>query len=67
MKIVIPKFGDIIDSRIDHKSLIEVKTPEKTLNLILSHLLYDLFMYIVGSDVIYKWKTGVIEDDFDPH
>ena len=34
MKIAIPTFGDTIDSRSDHKSLIEVKTPEKTLNLI---------------------------------
>ena len=66
MKIVIPKVGDLIDSQIDHKSLIEVNT-WKTLNLILSHLECDLFMYVVGRDVIYKWKSGVIKDDFDPH
>ena len=47
MKIVIPKFGDIIDSRIDHKSLIEVNTQE--------NIEFDFISLIMRSVYVCSW------------
>ena len=47
MKIVIPKFGDIIDSQIDHKSLIEVNT-EKNIE-------FGFISLIKRTFYVYSW------------
>ena len=47
MKIVISKFGDIIDSRIDHKSLIKVNTWK--------NIESDLISLNFRSVYVYSW------------